>query len=213
MSAEQAPAPAAPATQQPGSDNPFTPETRQCRVCDQTKAVSPETWPYRSRSKGKPYQAYGAVCRECESKRKAAYEERRGQIAAIAALDAVDVKDTKAETKAANQQSKLEVAAALKLGTKALNSIAPNVLARIISWAEDETHEQHVWANEFLANRILPKRLFEELGGEAAGLGALGDKRPQYLIQILPATPDVPQGRVLDVTPETVTFQLEASKE
>ena len=180
-----------PAHAAPGPDNPVTAERRTCRACETEKVVSPETWPYRSKRKGAPYQAHGLICRECEAKRKADYEKRRGQIAALVADVPADPAKTgtvaKEQQREAIKQSKLDVAAALKAGSRALNDIAPNVLARIISWAEDEQHEQHVWANEFLANRILPKKLFEELGGEAAGVGALKDQRPQFIIQVLPA--------------------------
>jgi hypothetical protein len=191
------------ATAQPGPDNPppQAVEQRTCRVCEETKAVSPETWPYRSKRPGAPYKAVGRVCGACEAKRKVEYDMRRTLIAEFAAdVPPEPLKGNssdKTKQRDAVNQSKLDVAAALKAGSRALNEIAPNVLARIICWAEDTQHEQHVWANEFLANRILPKKLFEELGGEAAGLGSLQDKRPQYIIQILPATTDAP-GRVID---------------
>lgn len=193
----------------PGPDNPEAAlERKTCRVCETEKLVSPETWPYRKKRPHSPYKAHGAVCKVCDAKRKADYETRRGKIAEIIADVPADPAKTgtvaKDKQREAVHQSRLDVAAALKAGSRALNDIAPNVLARIIAWAEDDGHEQHVWANEFLANRILPKKLFEELGGEAAGVGSLQDKRPQFVIQVLPAQPTAPVGRVIEGTADTV---------
>lgn len=203
-----------PSTVEQQPEPPPPAESRTCRKCSSTKVVTPETWPYRKGRTG-TYQAYGGICLVCEKQRKADYEARRDKIAAlfVKPAGAAPVAPTKgkADDKRAQlaAESKLDVARALKAGSHVLNEIAPNVLARILMWSEDETHEQHAWAVEFLAQRILPRKLYEELGGTAAGAGALADKRPQYVIQILPARPGAPEGRVIegqaqviDVTPE-----------
>ena len=182
-----------------GSDNPQPPpEQRTCRDCNQTKVVSPETWPYRSRDKGKPYQAHGARCRLCESARKAKYDRRKDEVAQLIAEDVPAADPTPAKgsdkRKTEVEQAKLDAAKSLKLGSRVLNTAAAGVMARILEWAEDEADDNHRWAVQFLAERILPRKLYEELGGQAAGIGQLSDKRPVFNIQILPATPEAHQG-------------------
>jgi hypothetical protein len=171
-------------------------EQRTCRVCKQTKVVSPTTWTYRAKGPGSPSKPHGMLCAICEHKRKIAHRERTREIAKLAAADET-AKVSKAETK-------LDVARALKIGGKALNDIAPSVLARIMSWAEDEEHTEHRWANQFLAERVLPKKLYEEIGGEAAGVGRLTGDRPQYLVQVVVAQPEQAPGRVIEGQSEVV---------
>jgi hypothetical protein len=181
-------------------------------VCNETKIVSPETWPYRNQGKGKPYKAHGQICTPCDAARKKKYRQRADELAA----DAAGVPDVpirqgdknepgKDAQREAIQQSRLDVAKALKIGSKVLNEQAPNVLAKVLEMFEDDAHPQHTWAVQFLAERILPRKLYEELGNQAAGVG-LADKRPQYFIQVVAAQPDQPQARpprVIDA--ETVT--------
>lgn len=166
---------ASPETTAPAPD---APESRDCAKCGETKTVSPETWPYRKGRTGR-YQAYGAVCAVCERARKAAYEARRDKIKVLAEAPATEGDDKK--------QAKLDVAKALKAGGRVLNEYAPSVLARLIEYSEDPDHPLHQWALDKLVDRVLPRKLYEELGGQAAGVGGLNDKRPVFNIQILPA--------------------------
>jgi len=86
----------------------------------------------------------------------------------------------------------------LKAGSFALNHAAPGVMARIMEYLEDPEHKHHLWALELFAQRILPRKLYEELGGQAAGVGALSDRRPMFVLNVLPASPSAPQGTVYD---------------
>lgn len=174
---------------------PEAPETRDCNKCSESKVVSPETWPYRKGRTGR-YQAFGGVCLICERARKADYEARRDKIKAMVAAAPVG------DDKAAKKEAKLDVAQALRAGGKVLNEFAPSVLARLLQYADDPEHPLHQWAMDKLVDRILPRKLYEELGGQAAGVGGLHDKRPQYLIQVLPAQPDQPTGRVFENPPQ-----------
>jgi len=79
-----------------------------------------------------------------------------------------------------------------------LNQAAPGVMARIMEYLEDPEHKHHLWALELFAQRILPRKLYEELGGQAAGVGALSDRRPMFVLNVMPATPGAPQGTVYD---------------
>lgn len=175
-------------------------EQRTCRVCNETKVSVPEQWPYRKTQRDKVYKAYGQVCLACEKKRKAEYEKRRDAIAAAVAPPKATVKDPVEEKrKAAIAANKLDVAQALKAGSRVLNEVAPAVMARMMLILEDPDHESHQWALEFFAQRILPRKLYEEIGAEAAGVGgsALADKRPMFQINVVTATPDAPHGRVI----------------
>lgn len=177
-------------TAAPGADNPQ--EKRTCRKCDAEKVVSPLTWPHRKGRQGH-YQAHGAICMDCEKVRKSEYEERRDSIAKrVIGTDPVKAKSDKPQTadrKAIAESSKMDVARALKAGSITLNDIAPAVMAKMLEYFEDDTSPHHEWAMEFLAQRIMPRKLYEELGGQAAGVGALQDKRPQFILNINTAQP------------------------
>jgi hypothetical protein len=189
-------------TSAPGPANPQ--ESRTCRKCTETKVVTADTWPYRSSRKGQPYQAYGQVCLACEKKRKQEYEARRDKIAAMVKAPAAPETD---KAGAKRKPNRLDVDQALKAGSRVLNEYAPSVLARVLEYADDPYHEHHLWAIELLAQRILPRKLYEELGGQAAGVGSLQDKRPQFQINILPASP-APEGRVIPGQAEVETVEL-----
>ncbi|MDO8597797.1 MAG: hypothetical protein Q7R45_14400 [Sulfuricaulis sp.] len=184
------------ATAPASADNPQ--ESRTCTKCEATKVISPESWPYRKGRQGH-YQAYGGLCLECEKARKAAYDERRKAIAAGVVATPVPATGTPDEKrKALKQANKLDVAQALKAGSLVLNQLAPGVMARIAEYLEDPEHKHHIWALELLAQRILPRKLYEELGGQAAGVGALQDRRPMFVLNVLPANPSAPGGAVYD---------------
>jgi hypothetical protein len=188
--------PADTTTSPAGAANPQ--ETRTCSKCDATKVIAPSTWPHRKGRQGH-YLAYGTTCMECEKVRKAAYEERRKSIATGVAATLVPETGTPDEKrKALKQANKLDVAQALKAGGIAINQAAPGVLARLMEYIEDPDHPHHQWALELFAQRILPRKLFEELGGQAAGVGALNDRRPLFVLNVLPAGVSAPGGAVYD---------------
>jgi hypothetical protein len=185
-----------------GVDNPQedSQESRTCTKCDATKVTSPANWPHRKGRQGH-YLAYGSICMECEKKRKATYEERRKALATgVAAATPVPAKGTTddKQRKALKSANKLDIAQALKAGSIAMNQVAPGVMARIMEYLEDPEHRHHLWALELLAQRILPRKLYEELGGQAAGVGALQDRRPMFVLNVLPAQPGGQQGNVYD---------------
>ena len=181
-----------------GADNPI--EKKACRICKAEKEARPDLWPHRRGREGF-YLAYGAVCLSCEKKRKATYEERRKALATgVAAATPVPAKGTTddKQRKALKSANKLDIAQALKAGSIAMNQVAPGVMARIMEYLEDPEHRHHLWALELLAQRILPRKLYEELGGQAAGVGALQDRRPMFVLNVLPAQPGGQQGNVYD---------------
>ena len=169
-------------TSAPGADHPQ--EKRTCSYCKAEKVVTPESWPYRKGRTG-VYQAHGARCMACEKIRKAEYEATRNDIARKLGAPPAPV----TEKATGKSKEKLDVAAAMKAGGIALNQVAPAVMARMMQYLEDEHSEHHQWVLEFFAQRILPRKTYEEIGGQAAGVGALNDKRPQFVVNILPAQP------------------------
>lgn len=189
----------------PGSDNPQ--EKRICRDCKAEKVVTPESWPYRKGREGR-YQANGLRCLACEKVRKAKYEEIRNDLVRRIAPPAPSKSD-KAEDK---RKPKLDVDGALKAGAIALNQVAPSVLARIMMYLEDEEHPQHQWALELLAQRILPRKLYEELGGQAAGVGTLHDKRPTFVLNITPAVLPPQHGATYDMEVPALPAPEEANQ-
>lgn len=178
-----------------GADNPEPPkEQRTCQYCNAVKIITPETWPYRKGRDGH-YAAHGARCMDCEKKRKSEYEARRD---AVAKAILPPKEDEKKDAKTPAKKERLDVARALKAGGHVLNNYAPSALARLVEYAEDPLSPHHIWALELMLQRVLPRKLFEELGGQAAGVGALQDRRPQFVLNIHPAQPDAPQGRVYE---------------
>lgn len=174
-----------------GPDNPQ--EKRTCSKCNAEKVVSPATWPHRKGREGH-YQAHGLRCLDCEKKRKAEYEKRRDDIAQMIAKppEAPATGKPEDKRKALTAASKLDVAQALKAGSLVMNQVAPAVLSRLLEYMEDPDSEHHQWALELLAQRILPRKLYEELGGQAAGAGSLVDKRPTYVLNVSVASPGAP---------------------
>ena len=186
-----------------------TPGQRTCRICTETKAESPETWVYK---KGK---IHGLICLSCEKERKGRYDRRRQKLIE----DSRELKSIASEQKGKDKDrnfliedarktltkaAKLEVAYALKIGSRVLNETAPSVMARITEYLEDPHHEHHLWALEFLAQRMMPRKLYEELGGQAAGVGAIADRRPSFTINVIPAQPAAAGGNERVIQGEVV---------
>lgn len=206
------------------------PLTRRCTRCQGEKPLAAEHWP---QTKGKPV---GALCRECTVVVKAESAARRKAAARNAtantslAAQALKVGDCLSEKELAHNQaimqaraelagappgkavtSKLETALALKQGANFLNQNAQAALTRLAEWMEDPEHPHHLWAVQFVAERALPRKLYESLGAEAAGVGGQVKERPTFIVNVLPAgakpvadvvasAPRI-EGRVIDVTP------------
>jgi hypothetical protein len=167
--------------------------------------ATPETWLFRKKRPSSPYKAYGQVCRACNLIRKQNYDKTRDTLVKSSIMSApslVEQTDATAASRALKVTNKLDVASALRTGSRAVNELAPGVMARIIEYVEDPDHEHHLWALELLAQRILPRKLYEELGGQAAGVGSLESKRPTFQINIIPASPQatarVIEGEVIE---------------
>lgn len=164
---------------------PVAGQRHTCRNCNETKPVTPGAWAFRPG--GVPLQ----ICLVCQTLRKA---EGKAQAAASAEGKPQTPKEIRGE-------AKLDIAKALKSGAAIANGYVDMVMARVLQYAADPEHRLHGWALQFLAERVMPRKLYEDLGSQAAGSG-LGDKRPQFILQVLPAQqPEQPAGRIIDVTP------------
>lgn len=193
---------------------PETAITQQCRFC---KTIFPHTVEHFPSIGGKPN---GTACRTCVRTRKRAYEDKyKRERIAVRAAAAAAAATLPASGVGAGENSvvqlpdlpsrKLEVSHALRSGAKALNDAAPEILATIIGYARNPRHPHHEWALKLIAERVIPKKLYEDLGAQAAGIkSGQGTVRPAVTIVVQQAAPVPPdQSRVtavVDVTPTDV---------
>jgi hypothetical protein len=187
-------------------------EHRTCHNCNATKPVAAGVWAF------KPGGAPLKICFACQQARKAdSHAQRAMQALQPLATDTKPPakKEPPADVAEVKKEAKLDVAKALKIGARITNDHAEMVMARVLQYANDPTHELHKWALELLAERILPRKLYEELGGQAAGVGSLNDKRPMFNINILPAVPGGDTARVInpDEPPRIIDGQHEVIEE
>jgi hypothetical protein len=157
-----------------------------CRNCNEEKPVTPGSWAFKPG--GDPLQ----ICLVCQTLRKTEAKTAR-ETARTAGYKPQTPKEIRGD-------AKLDIAKALRTGANIANQYVDLVMARVLQYAADPEHRLHGWALQFLAERVMPRKLYEDLGSAAAGSG-LGDKRPQFVIQVLPAQQEQPAGRVIDVTP------------
>jgi hypothetical protein len=186
---------------------------RVCVLCQDIKLYTIEHWPA---SHGR---AVGSVCRLCSRSRKRDFDDKYANTRAAArtqtlvsladnlnapagAVVASKVKDTLAAEVPLRQ---LEVAKALRAGSTLLNEHAQAILGSVLKYAEDSSSPHHEWALRLLVERVLPKKLYEDLGANAAGIasgGAGGASRPSVTIIVQPAAAQPPPGEAAVVVVE-----------
>ena len=177
---------------------PGTAEKRRCSRCDLALPRTPEHWPARD---GK---AFGSVCRLCSRNRKRDFDRKYRQMRVAARTQSLaSLADTPAPPASAGAVTKsrdakpgelpvkqLEVARALRVGAAKLNEAAEGILATILEYASNSQSPHHEWALRLIAERVIPRKLYEDLGGQAAGIKAgQGSVRPAVTIIVQPATP------------------------
>ena len=185
---------------------------RPCLKC----AVSfPFTIEFYPSINGAPH---GVLCRACAKKRRRAYETKYQQVriaernkraaAAAAAAPPPASGDVVAQPDAARSialpSAETQLAVKMRAEIASLNEAAPAIVATILAHAENPRHPLHEWALKFIADRVMPKKLYDDLGAQAAGSKAgRGGLRPAVTViihQTGPAPSDPLQGRVIDVT-------------
>ena len=197
------------------AENTAQPEnaaTRQCRKC---QTVFPYTIEFYPVYKGKPH---GVWCRACAKKRRRVYEsvykqeriaernKRLAEKAAAAPTPASEGATAQAETAQSLvlPNAEAQLAATMRADVKGLAEAAPKIVATILSHASNSKHPLHEWALKFIADRVMPKKLYEDLGAQAAGSKAgRGTARPSVTViiqQTGPAPSDPLRGRVIDAT-------------
>ena len=173
-------------------------EKRKCVRCDLDLPYTPEHWPATF---GK---AVGSVCRLCSRNRKRDFDRKyKGMRVAARTQSLASLADSKPPAATGRSVSKtrdaqpgelpvkqLEVARALRVGAAKLNESADGILATILEYASNSQSPHHEWALKLVAERVIPKKLYEDLGGQAAGIKAgQGTARPAVTIIVQPATP------------------------
>ena len=177
-------------------------ETRQCHFCDSVLPYTPEHYPA---TRGKPT---GNACRVCSRNRKRVFDAKyRGLRAAARAQGATSLTDTTNPPAGAAVVStardakpgelsvrRLDIAKALRHGADRLNESVEGILATILEYAGNTQSPHHEWALKLVAERVIPKKLYEDLGSQAAGMKAgQGTVRPSITVivqQAAPASPD-----------------------
>jgi len=175
---------------------------RACTLCEQIKPYTTEHFPvYKA-------HAHGNVCRMCAKNRRRDKERiyKQKRVAARTYNLATLVETSLTPTAKAPVVSKsghpekgelpmrqLDVAKALRHGAAALNEQAQGILITVFEYAANSASPHHEWALRLIAERIIPRKLYEDLGSAAAGIKAgQGNVRPAVTIIVQPATVPAP---------------------
>lgn len=201
-------------------EQPAAPKTKVCKLCRERKPFDTLNW------RTQWGQPSGALCRPCyatgDQKGK---ENRRAAAKKARATGMVSLADESIKGKKKKYVSswgkkpgelgykQLELAHALKAGASLLNTKAHEILQKLADYAEDATSPHHEWVLKLLAERILPKKVFEELGVQAMGLNPSvpGGARPIINIMVNPAVVPV-HDAVADIVDATVIERSEHEK-
>lgn len=190
------------------SDNKAVTEVREepaealCSVCLELKPLTVEHWP---KLKGKPH---GNRCRLCARAGKKDFDRNAKQTRVAARLQTLAtlaeampepaskgvVAATREKLPAELPLRQLQIVQALREGAQLLNERARTTLERLFRYAETPTHPHHEWALKLIADRLMPRKLYEDLGARDAGLGKVGEggARPSVTIIVQPATAPTP---------------------
>lgn len=174
-----------------GTDPLPADQVRKCKQCAQVKPFAASHW--RTEPNGKPR---GWMCKACDSARSSRKARRRTEIAKALRLAAktgqVDPRgpDVPATMVGARNMvaRQLDATEALRHGVRHVNDYAGRVLAKVFEYAMDPTSPHHEWALKLVADRVMPAKMFAEMGLLAAG-GAQSKTGPTVQIMVMPAQP------------------------
>jgi len=168
---------------------PASPPMRKCKHCAETKPFAPATWvTYTGKTQG-------WMCKACDAARSSRKARRRTEVARALRKQAAGgdpgIPQTRAATKAA-VAAQLDATSALREGVRKVNDTAGRVLAKVFEYALDPASPHHEWALKMVAERVMPTKMFAELGLAAAGAAGSRAGGPSIQINVLPAAPVAP---------------------
>jgi len=173
-----------------------------CKSCSQSKPATLEFWP---NAKGQP--DVSGMCRLCNRTYKRLFDKRAkgARVAArtqgVASLTDTAVAPAKGGAVSTSRDKlpgelplrQLEVVQALRAGAQYLNEQARTILDTLFIYVADPTHPHHEWALKLVAERLMPRKLYEDLGAKDAGiLAGEGGQRPSVTIIVQPAAAPAP---------------------
>jgi len=135
--------------------------TRVCSACGETKPFDVKNW-YADRSKGKGLKPRGTRCKSCYRSGIKSAKQMEDISTRQAGLKRAGVKAGKVDPRALRD--------AMAGGVGALNEYAGDLLAIVMAYALDPTSPEHQWALKLMTERVMPAKMFAELGLNAAGL-------------------------------------------
>ena len=86
----------------------------------------------------------------------------------------------------------------LRDGASVLNEAAPDIMATILGYARNPKHPHHEWALKLIAERVIPRKMYADLGARMTGSKS-GAGRPAVTIIVQQAAPVPPDSPPLDV--------------
>jgi len=161
--------------------------TRQCIGCGNFVTQDKPNWPYQA---GKPVGRFCRPCARVQHKlRKEKYAAAKKAGLATLMPDTLPNGKPVQKTGAAVvplKPNQLDVAKALRAGATTLNQNAFELIERALSYAQDASSPHHEWAIKLFLDRILPAKLYQELGLKTAGVSkhkGTGEK-PSVVINV-----------------------------
>jgi hypothetical protein len=127
--------------------------------------------------------------------RVAARTQQAASLNGAAVVPAKDTAVSKSKDKLPGELPlrQLEIVQALRAGAQYLNEQARTILDTLFIYVADPTHPHHEWALKLVAERLMPRKLYEDLGAKDAGIMAgEGSQRPSVTIIVQPATAPAP---------------------
>lgn len=191
---------------------------RRCKLCELLiEDINPNTWPYVHGVRK------GAFCKPCAAARKRDFEAKRrkervaARAAGTATLDGVPAERIPGKHSGIRLPTELPtrhlaISKALRGAAEVLNDNAESIIRTIVGYVNDARSPHHEWAMRLLAERVLPKGLYDDLGRQEAGIGAGLAGGPRIMINILPSGPAQPTPNVNVVEVQALPDRSESNE-
>lgn len=182
----------------------------RCSKCAGSFPHTAEFWPL---SKGEPRRD---ICKKCNRERFKTYNSKKYKADKLRQDLAVGTAPQPMPPESTNLPAipgkrRLQIGTALNIGADYVNRHAASILDRVIFYANHPESPHHEWALRMLADRVLPSKLYSDIGAAEAGVGKdTGSHRPPVTIIIQPANPAVPNGSARVVTVQPIEEEPDA---